>query len=115
MGRLEADLNPDVPTKDLHVLDQQAVAKFNGEIYKLIRAGQRKEAIERCLQSGQSWKAAMMEGAGSDKPFLKRNELFRKYFAIRKQGRIRITIRLFLIWRATLRERKLGTFGSWRR
>jgi len=63
MGRLEADLNPDVPTKDLHVLDQQAVAKFNGEIYKLIRAGQRKEAIERCLQSGQSWKAAMMEGA----------------------------------------------------
>ena len=71
MGRLDADLNPDVPTKDLHVLDQQALAKFNGEIYKLIRAGQRKEAIDRCLQSGQSWKAAMMEGTGSENIFAK--------------------------------------------
>ena len=63
MGKADIDLNPDVATKDLHILDQQAHAKFNSELYKLIRAGQKDQAIERCLQSGQSWKAAMMEGA----------------------------------------------------
>ena len=63
LGRASTDLNPDVATKQLHVLDQQALAKFNCEVYKLIRAGQTEQATERCLQSGQSWKAAMMEGA----------------------------------------------------
>jgi len=63
LGRSSTDLNPDVSTKDLHVLDQQAVTKFNAEVYKLVRAGQKEQATDRCLQSGQSWKAAMMEGA----------------------------------------------------
>jgi hypothetical protein len=63
LGRQSIDLNPDVCANDLHVLDQQAMTKFNAEVYKLIRAGQSEQASQRCLQSGQSWKAAMMEGA----------------------------------------------------
>ena len=47
---------------DLHVLDRQEVQKLNCEVYKLIRAGRINDAITRCTDSGQCWKAAMMEG-----------------------------------------------------
>lgn len=47
MGKGDIDLNPDVASKDLHILDQQANSKFNSELYKLIRAGQKDQARVR--------------------------------------------------------------------
>ena len=35
---------------------------MNSEIYRLLRAGQIDEAVRRCVESGQAWKAAMIEG-----------------------------------------------------
>jgi len=62
VGKMELDLNPDCPVKDLHVRDRQEIQKFSSETYKLIRAGRIHDAITRCIESGQCWKAAMMKG-----------------------------------------------------
>ena len=43
-------------------MDRQELQKMNSEIYRLLRAGQTAEAVRRCVESGQSWKAAMIEG-----------------------------------------------------
>jgi hypothetical protein len=63
IGKIDLDLNPDVAKKDLHVLDQQALTKFNTDIFRMIRSGDLTGAVEKCLNSGQSFKAAIMEGA----------------------------------------------------
>jgi hypothetical protein len=63
IGKIDLDLNPDVAKKDLHVLDQQALTKFNTDIFRMIRSGDLAGAVEKCLNSGQSFKAAIMEGA----------------------------------------------------
>lgn len=55
MGKGDIDLNPDVASKDLHILDQQANSKFNSELYKLIRAGQTDQARVRNIVNFYSW------------------------------------------------------------
>jgi len=62
MGKAGGDLNPDCLVKDLHVLDRQEIQKLNSEVYRLLRAGQVAEAVRRCVETGQAWKAAMIEG-----------------------------------------------------
>lgn len=62
VGKMNLDLNPDCQVKDLHVLDRQEIQKFSSETFKLIRAGRIHDAITRCIESGQCWKAAMMKG-----------------------------------------------------
>ena len=62
MGKAGGDLNPDCLVQDLHVLDRQEIQKLNSEVYRLLRAGQVAEAVRQCVETGQAWKAAMIEG-----------------------------------------------------